>query len=220
MSKCRVCNLEIIDDTQKCPFCQCVLEKAPGGGKTYPNARVATRRFRLLSDIVLFVSIVTASCGIYINHMWNPHFWWSAILVLALVYVNVVLRLTIVGKSNYQIKIIGLVCFTVAIFTGMDFVTGYRGWSVNYVIPIAILLLDAALLGLIVINRRNWQSYIVPQLVMVIISGGAVALIANHIITEPLLTIIANAVSVFCFLGSVILGDRRARTELKRRFHP
>lgn len=39
------------------------------------------------------------------------------------------------------------------------------------------------------------------------------------IVTKPGLTVIAMGCSFFLFLGTVIIGDRRARVELKRRFH-
>ena len=41
----------------------------------------------------------------------------------------------------------------------------------------------------------------------------------NDIITHPLAIIIALDFSVLLFLGTIIIGGRRARMELKRRFH-
>jgi len=40
-----------------------------------------------------------------------------------------------------------------------------------------------------------------------------------HIVTRPLLSLIALVSSGVLFLGTVLLGDRRAKNELKRRFH-
>lgn len=40
-----------------------------------------------------------------------------------------------------------------------------------------------------------------------------------EVITRPLISWIAFGVSAFLFLGSYIIGDRRAKIELKRRFH-
>ena len=42
---------------------------------------------------------------------------------------------------------------------------------------------------------------------------------ALHIVTHPGLSELAFGISVFLFLGTLIIGDRRARLELKRRFH-
>ena len=39
------------------------------------------------------------------------------------------------------------------------------------------------------------------------------------VITSPIMTQIAVGLSFFLFIGTVIIGDRKARQELKRRFH-
>ena len=39
------------------------------------------------------------------------------------------------------------------------------------------------------------------------------------IVTAPILALLAFAFSAALFLGTLIIGDRRARTELRRRFH-
>jgi hypothetical protein len=101
----------------------------------------------------------------------------------------------------------------------IDFFVGYDGWSVNYVLPSGILLIDVGILALMVINRKNWQSYLMLQIFMVICSGVAVVMNAFQIITEPIVSIIALNVSVILLLGTVIVGGRRSRVELKRRFH-
>jgi hypothetical protein len=46
-----------------------------------------------------------------------------------------------------------------------------------------------------------------------------VILLAVGEVTFSWLAVIACAVSVFIFLGTLIIGDERARTEMKRRFH-
>lgn len=50
---------------------------------------------------------------------------------------------------------------------------------------------------------------------------SVVAIIFNlvHIVTDPIVSIVALNVSVILLLGTVIIGGRRARVELKRRFH-
>ena len=42
---------------------------------------------------------------------------------------------------------------------------------------------------------------------------------AVGIVTAPILAVLAFAFSAALFLGTLIIGDRRARTELRRRFH-
>ena len=219
MSRCKQCNVEILDETERCPLCHSVLEKTVEVENMYPNVRTMTRRLALLSRIYLFVAILVEALLIYLNVFSDSEMFWSAIPGLAMLYGYLVLRYAILGKSGYKGKIIVLTLIAILMVVAIDFVVGYRGWSVNYALPSAILLVDAGILILMCINRRNWQSYMMWQIFMILCSVVPLVLYAVGIVTAPLLALLAFAFSTALFLGTLIIGDRRARTELRRRFH-
>ena len=219
MSRCKQCNVEILDETERCPLCHSVLEKTVEVENMYPNVRTMTRRLALLSRIYLFVAILVEALLIYLNVLSDSEMFWSAIPGLAMLYGYLVLRYAILGKSGYKGKIIVLTLIAILMVVAIDFVVGYRGWSVNYALPSAILLVDAGILILMCINRRNWQSYMMWQIFMILCSIVPLVLYAVGIVTAPLLAVLAFAFSAALFLGTLIIGDRRARTELRRRFH-
>ena len=219
MSRCKQCNVEILDETERCPLCHSVLEKTVEVENMYPNVRTMTRRLALLSRSYLFVAILVEALLIYLNVLSDSEMFWSAIPGLAMLYGYLVLRYAILGKSGYKGKIIVLTLIAILMVVAIDFVVGYRGWSVNYALPSAILLVDAGILILMCINRRNWQSYMMWQIFMILCSVVPLVLYAVGIVTAPLLALLAFAFSTALFLGTLIIGDRRARTELRRRFH-
>ena len=219
MSRCKQCNVEILDETERCPLCHSVLEKTVEVENMYPNVRTMTRRLALLSRIYLFVAILVEALSIYLNVLSDSEMFWSAIPGLAMLYGYLVLRYAILGKSGYKGKIIVLTLIAILMVVAIDFVVGCRGWSVNYALPSAILLVDAGILILMCINRRNWQSYMMWQIFMILCSVVPLVLYAVGIVTAPLLALLAFAFSTALFLGTLIIGDRRARTELRRRFH-
>lgn len=219
MSRCKQCNVEILDETERCPLCHSVLEKTVEVENMYPNVRTMTRRLALLSRIYLFEAILVEALLIYLNVLSDSEMFWSAIPGLAMLYGYLVLRYAILGKSGYKGKIIVLTLIAILMVVAIDFVVGYRGWSVNYALPSAILLVDAGILILMCINRRNWQSYMMWQIFMILCSVVPLVLYAVGIVTAPLLALLAFAFSTALFLGTLIIGDRRARTELRRRFH-
>ena len=219
MSRCKQCNVEILDETERCPLCHSVLEKTVEVKNMYPNVRTMTRRLALLSRIYLFVAILVEALLIYLNVLSDSEMFWSAIPGLAMLYGYLVLRYAILGKSGYKGKIIVLTLIAILMVVAIDFVVGYRGWSVNYALPSAILLVDAGILILMCINRRNWQSYMMWQIFMILCSVVPLVLYAVGIVTAPILALLAFAFSAALFLGTLIIGDRRARTELRRRFH-
>lgn len=219
MSICRKCNIEILDETERCPLCNSVLEQTEELENMYPNVRIMARKLMLLSRIYLFGAILLEVLLVYINAVSDSKTWWSVITALGFVYVYMLIRFAILGKSGYKGKVIVLTLIAVLIAVASDFVSGYRGWSVNYALPASVLLVDLAILVLIFSNRRNWQSYIMWQIFMILCSVVPLVFSLVGIATEPFLGELAFVISVLLFVGTMIIGDRRARTELKRRFH-
>ena len=220
MNKCKKCNVVILDDTDRCPLCKHVLESdgIPGESR-YPDAIATARKFRFVENLVLFISIVAECLLIAINFQVDREVAWSLVIGIILLYGNVVLRMAILGKSGYLAKTVCLVLLAIVMLLGIDYLTGYRRWSLDYVLPGGIIAIDLALFILILINRRNWQSYMMSELLTILLSIVPVVLLQMRIIHFPYLAWGSLGVSVFLFLGTLILGDQRARTELKRRFH-
>lgn len=221
MSKCKMCKIEILDKTDSCPLCQNVLEKGKEEGRVlYPNARVVVKKYKMLENVVLFLSIVLWCILFVIDYLTDPEFLWSFTVGLAIIYANIMLRLTILGKQTYMTKILWSILIGLAFLIEADVLTGYHGWGWNFALPTAIALWDIVLIVLMLfINRRNWQSYLIDQITALVLSGVMMFLIWIDVITFPYYAIGVQMFTLFMFLGTMIIGDRRARSELKRRFH-
>lgn len=219
MSKCRKCNIEILDETERCPLCHSVLEQTEELENMYPNVAIKTRKMVLISRVYLFCSILLEAALIGINATGEFRTWWSIIAGLGFLYGYLVISFAILGKAGYKSKVIVLALIAVLLAVVSDFVVGYQGWSINYAIPITILLVDAVIIVLMILNKRNWQSYMMWQILMILCSLISLEFSVAGIASAPVWGEIAFAASVSLFLGTVIIGGRRARTELKRRFH-
>lgn len=219
MSRCNRCHVDIMDETLVCPLCHGVLESNNAGENQYPDAGVRTKRLKFCTNLFFFlVLLISALCG-YVNYIWYRGIWWSLIAGFGMLYAFLIFRFAVIGNSGYRAKMTVMTFLAVVYIIMIDFVLGYRGWSVNYVLPSAIILTDIGIGILMIVNARNWQSYLMFQLSVIVCSVIPLFLAWFHIVTKPQLSILAFAISVFLFLGSLILGDKRARTELKRRFH-
>lgn len=219
MGKCRNCNVEILDETERCPLCQSILESTEELENMYPNVRLRMRRLLFFSRIYLFCAILLQAILFCINLFFITEIWWSVITGLLLLYGYMLLRYAILGKSGYRSKVMILSLIAVLSAIAIDFVTGYRGWSVDYVLPAGILLMDAIIIGCMIYNRRNWQSYLMWQLLMVSCSIIPMLLYLSGIERNVYTAFLPMACSCALFLGTIIIGDHRARVELKRRFH-
>jgi hypothetical protein len=220
MSRCKNCNLEILDETDRCPLCNSVLEYTVDVENMYPDVRVNSRRFMLFTRIYLFCDILVTAILVYINITSFSGAVWCIIPALIFLYGYLVLRYAVLGTSGYRSKMIVLVLIAILMLVAIDIMMGYGGWSLKYVVPSAVIAVDITIIIFMIANKRVWQSYIMGQIIMIICSIVPVFLRVIGLIQEiNLVTKISIAMSVFLFVGTVIIGDRRAKLELKRRFH-
>lgn len=220
MSKCKQCGVFVRDDTDVCPLCNCVLETDGGTENKYPDVWAKNHILKLLIRICLFVMIAAESLLVFLNYIYFNGIYWSVITGVAFAYIYLTLAYTVsYSRAGYRMKIIVGVAGAILLLFVIDHVLGNNGWSLNYVLPAALLATDAAVLLLICFNRKNWQSYLSFQIVMILFSLIPVVLCELGYVTVPPFAYIALAAAVFLFLGTVIIGGRRATTELKRRFH-
>lgn len=219
MSKCRNCNVEILDVTEFCPLCHSVLEQTEELENMYPDARLKTQKMKFVTRLYLFCALVVEFLLIVIDFHGENQVHWSILVGLGLLYVYIVLRYAVLGKSGYRAKTIVLVLLAVLITVVVDFITGYRGWSVDYVASGGILLVDAIIIVLMIWNRRNWQSYLMWQIAMILFSIIPAVLYLINLEHNFIMAFLPLIVSVFLFLGTLMIGGRRATQELYRRFH-
>ena len=84
MSRCRQCNIEILDETDRCPLCGSVLEHTVDMENMYPDVKVRARRMMLLSRIYLFVAIVVEAVLVAVNYYGEFETAWSLVTGLIL----------------------------------------------------------------------------------------------------------------------------------------
>lgn len=134
-------------------------------------------------------------------------------------YVELTVRYSILESRNLAGKLVVQSLGTQALLIAIDWVTGYRGWAVNYAIPGVILFDVTAVAALMAFNRLNWQSYFMYQLALTLFGFMPLVMFLAGWVTRPTLAVITAAVSAALLLLTVILGDRSVKNELVRRFH-
>ncbi|MBO4609115.1 MAG: zinc ribbon domain-containing protein [Lachnospiraceae bacterium] len=219
MAECKKCGVRITDDTDRCPFCRCVLEDdGTKGENVYPDVENKVKVWRHIRRIVLFLSICAMIGMLIALYMGADIFNWTVVVGLILLYVNVTIYMTITERIGYMFKTMFLTLTVVFILIGIDYFTGYRRWSYDYTLPAALIFLNFSCVLLMLINRRNWQSYISLQIFNILFGVVLMILLQLDIIRQPVMVLIAGAASIVIFAGTMIFGGRRAADELKRRF--
>jgi len=219
MSKCLKCKVEVLDETEICPLCRSVLEQTEELENMYPDARFKTRKLLFVSRLYLFCAVVAELVLLGVDFKVQTEFRWSVVIGLGLLYIYLVLRFAGIGEWGHKSKTLVFVLFAVLTAVGIDFATGYRGWSVDYVLSSGILLVDVCIIVMMICNHRNWQSYIMWQILMILLSLIPMCLYLFGIEKFGELAFLPLIVSLLLLLGTLMIGGRRAWLELKRRFH-
>ncbi|MBE5882621.1 MAG: zinc ribbon domain-containing protein [Lachnospiraceae bacterium] len=224
MKYCKQCNLKIADPTNLCPLCQSILETE--GGKEqpkeamYPMVSQQRKGYNLILRIFAFLCLIAMVVLAIVNYFTYDGLMWSIICDAAILYLLVTLRYTLFnGHEGHTMKILMQVIAVMMLTILIDHTLGYQGWSVTYALPTIILVADVLVLILMLVNLRTWQSYILLQIGMMILSAALGLYMLFCHIEHTMLAGIAIGVSVVIFLGTVCIGDVRARNEIKRRFH-
>lgn len=223
MAKCLNCQIEVLDDVESCPLCRAILEPTEEVENMYPNVRPHIQNMTFYLRVYLFCAILLGGAMLLWDFWTDRKLQWSIVVVVGLLYTYIVWQQSVLGKTSYKNKLATL-CVIGALFVlGVDISMGYEGWSVSYIIPAGILMIDLVIIFIMLRNRRTWQSYIMAQIWMIlcsiIICGICYATGKESSALGFPLAFAALVSSVLLFLGTLIIGDRRARTELKRRFH-
>lgn len=219
MSRCINCNIEILDETAYCPLCHTVLEQNAELENMYPDVRFRRRRILYYLRIYLFFAVLTELVLITVNYLTDTRIWWSAFSGIGLMLIYLILRYAILGKANYKVKIFVFAVLGVLIAIAIDFIIGYQGWSLDYALPTIILLVDLSIILGMIFNRRTWHSYMIWELFMIICSLIPALLYWFGLERNPYIVFSPLVISVILFAGTLIIGDRGAWLELKRRFH-
>ncbi|MCI8991249.1 MAG: hypothetical protein HFG80_00745 [Eubacterium sp.] len=221
MAKCLKCNVNITDNTLICPLCQHILEPVPGETlkNAYPNIEQQRKKMIVALRIYAFAAIVAELLLVIINLRFFNGIFWSVITGIALLYTYLTIWFSFHKNADYRIKLLFQACSGTIFLIAVDFVYGFHGWSVYISLPVIILALDALTFILMMVNRKNYESFLWLMLVLIALSVIPIIFYELGFIHSLTITFTALGVSVIEFLGTFIVGGQKARMELERRFH-
>lgn len=219
MKKCNFCNVNIVDDALACPLCGGVLEDVSPSENTYPNVLKKTRAISFLFRLCLFLGVVSTLFCLMVNYYGNFSYKSALIMAVSFLYVLWIIYLFMKEGAGYRLRIIGGAIGGVLLLSFIDYLFDFNKWSLDYVLPSTVLLVEVVFVFLMIFNRRNWQSYILEIGGIFLFSLVPVILCITDVIKNPVMSQVACAICFVIFLGVIILGGPRVKQELRRRFY-
>lgn len=222
MSKCLRCNIDILDDSYICPLCNGVVESDKEVNKSvsvmYPDVEPKMKKIKFVIKLLVFLSVLTESVLILINYLTYNGIKWSVICGAAMAYMCFTVIYSFQRHTGHRTKLLMQLLGAMILVVVIDQFIGYSAWSVNYAIPIAIMIMDVIIIFLMFVNHSNWQNYIMLQIGVFVIGMIYMIFVFTDVVTKPLLTIIAVTVTGIILISTLVFGDKRAINEVLRRF--
>lgn len=220
MLYCEQCKTEINGNHTVCPLCQCSLKGTPEEYLSdYPLIMPHKSVFDIAPKIMRFVAVFSCVVCVLINYVTYNYTMWSAFVVGGIACGWIAIKIGVPMRANlikgFQIELY-IICVLSVIW---DYATGWRGWSISIVIPIATAACMVIMNMLAILLNKHTKEYLI-YLVMVDLVGFATAIILFIDSIEIKLPAVVCVGTSCAFLARIIFFERKtAVKELKKKLH-
>lgn len=219
MQFCEHCNVHIRGNRKYCPLCQNSLS---GTGseqeETFPVIPV-TYQYNLILRVMLFISICAVVVSIAINEMFPVDVNWPMFIIAGLLCMWLSVAIVIRKRHNIPKTILWQVAFISVLAVIWDWRIGWRGWSIDFVIPAACviaMIVMAITAKIMKLGVRNLMIYFLLDGLFGIVP---IIFILFHLLKVIYPSIICVTVSVISLSAVALFEGENIKEELDKRMH-
>lgn len=223
MQYCDYCKVHIKDNHEKCPLCGNVIPKNNKKTNeintyTFPNIPLSYEK-NLILKIMIFISITAVTISFAIEAMFPTIINWPVLVLLGLI--SMWLCLIIIIQKTYHIskKIIWMVVIFSILSLFWDWNTGWRGWSLDYVIPFACITAMALMFVTAKVLHLSINDYITYALIDAIFGIIPLSFIIFGWVNVIYPSVISVASSIITLAAIFIFQGHNIKAELNKRMH-
>jgi len=220
MRYCEKCGVHVLGTLRNCPLCQGTLSGAADPAEdVYPDIPLSGRLHAPLLRLLILLSVAAAAaCGAVL--LCAPRHGWAALAVLAglgsgWLTVGIALQ-----KRKKPFKaVFWQVCCLSLLAVAWDWGTGFRGWSLDFVLPIlwACTMLAVAVIARLL--RFQPQDYLVYLVMNILLGLLPLLLLLCGVLRVVYPAAVCVAVSLVLLAILALFEGPALREELLRRLH-
>lgn len=219
MKRCNACQITISTPAHLCPLCQGPLIPCSGEGEeeaVFPPFQ-EKRTYNVVKRILLFLSALGVVVCAVLNLVFTPDFWWWLLALTGVVYAWAVILHMLRRGGNVAGKILMQVVCLSALSILIDFETGYRGWSVSFMLPGIFCAGIVSVVILIACHRTNWAGYVLYQVVLALFGFIPLVLFFTGLSRSFWMALCPAFLAVASLLGLFFFSDKSIKNEFRRR---
>lgn len=204
----------------RCPLCKGDLTgEANQDGNVFPTVPPRMETYHALLAWLAFGSVAAAAVCIAVNLILPSGGWWFLFVVCGIISFWISLALVLKKRTNipktilWQVGILSLLAYI------WDWFTGFRGWSLNFVLPILCTSAMVAMSVIAKVKKLNIQNYILYLVIDCVFGILSFTLLAVGKTTEVIPSAICFASTIIFLAALLIFQGKALLAEMQRRFH-
>lgn len=220
MRHCDSCHVEVRGGQDRCPLCKNTLADSTGVPETplFPDIDTGMDK-KSVFKILIFITVAVVAVSLAVRSIFPTRTDWPLYVIFGLVSLWVIILLILRKGYHIHKRIAWTVVVVSLLSLFWDWRTGFRGWSLDYVIPITCM---AALLAMYIsakILKLSINDYITYLLLVCIFGIVLLVFLMLGLLEQRIPTIICIcACTVFLAAILIFQGDE-IKEELGKRMH-
>lgn len=219
MRYCKSCKLKVTGNNQICPLCKNELDGEKTTQNVFPVIPSIYEEQNIIFKILVFTSILVGSTSIVINYILCNKLDWSLLILIGIIFFWFNLISSINKRHNPNAVIFNQVLILSLCSIVYDYLTGFRLWSITYVLPAICVSAMAEMFIQSLILKYKMHDYIIYLLGTSVIGIIQIIFILLKIITVTWPSIICFIVSIIMINTILLFSNKRCKKELRRKFH-
>lgn len=221
MQYCNHCKVYIRENKQKCTLCDNLLpnyDKVHIDNEYFPNIRPFYKK-HLAIRIMLFISIIAVVISFAINMIFPSEINWPVLFLFGII--SAWLGLIFIVQKRYHIpkKIIWQVLIISGLSIFWDWKTGWRGWSLDYIIPISCIAAMIIMYVTARIMKLSISNYITYTLIDGLFGIIPILFILFDWVKVKYPSIISVSLSIISLSAIFIFHGENIKKEINKRMH-
>lgn len=177
------------------------------------------KKSNLAIKIVIIISIAVALISLIVDFAVGLKFHWSFLVLLGIIYTWITTMYSIRKNVNIASHVmIQMICLSILLVL-IDYVVGYKGWSINWAIPIGFSVANITMLVLTIVNHKRYFKYAIYQIIIFLLSFIPLILYILKISTRILPVIILSSITIVTSIVVISLCGKDIKEEIQRIFH-
>ncbi|MDD4389739.1 MAG: DUF6320 domain-containing protein [Eubacteriales bacterium] len=219
MQYCDHCQVNIRGNKERCPLCKNrIPADDEGTSPVYPDIPLVYER-HLIIRMLLFITVVTIVVGLAVYRLVFYNVNWLIFMLLGLLSMWLSIALVFRNKNNITNNIMWFVILVSSLSVLWDWKIGWKGWSLDYVIPIVCVTAIFAMYVAAKAMRLSAKDYMIYFLLGGLFGIIPIVFILFNWLNVLFPSIISVSVSIIFLSAIIIFQGENIRSELDKKMH-